>query len=92
MDDVMDRTEAYGLLSDEMKKLTRLSSAELMGLCEAAVERDLLGAGGRVYRAELVVERIAGARFVILGKIHDNDSYSFSLLEERLVFDAGRKA
>ncbi len=86
----MDRSEAYRLLTEEMNRLAGLEPDRLTALCETTTEIDRQGAGGTLYRLELVVERIAGERFVVVGKIHDNDTYRFSLLEERLEFEAGK--
>ena len=86
-DNVMERPEAYILLTEEMNKLTELVPDQLEALRETMIEFDRRGASGNFYYLEMVVEQIASARFVIVGKIHDNDTHSFSLLEERLEFE-----
>lgn len=56
-------------------------------LPETTIEIDRQGASGNSYHLEMAVEQIESERFVIIGKAHDNNSYSFSLLEERLEFE-----
>ncbi len=86
----MDRSEAYALLTEEMARLSRLAPDELKALGETSIEVDRQGAGGGSYRVEMTVEQTEGGRFVVLGRIHDNDTYRFSLLEERLEFEPGK--
>ena len=57
-------------------------------LGHAPAEIDLLGASGVRYHVELTVQRTSDERFVIAGSVHDNNSQNFTLLEERLEFDA----
>lgn len=85
----MDRSEAYRLLTEEMNRLAGLETGRLTTLCDTTTEIDRRGVSGILYRVEMVGEQIADTRFAIVGKIHDNDTYRFSLLEERLEFDAG---
>lgn len=88
----MDRSEAYTLLTKEMKKFADLAPDRFNDLREATVEMNCLGGSGILYRVEMAVEEIGGGRFAVVGKIHDNNTYRFSLLEERLEFEFGKRA
>lgn len=88
----MDRSEAYTLLTKEMKRLADLARDRLNDLREATIEMDCHGDSGVLYSVELAVEQIGSGRFAIIGKIHDNNTYHFSLLEERLEFEVGKGA
>ena len=83
----MDRSEAYNVLAEEMTKLTQLRPDQLTALCENTVEIDRHGASSTLYSVELSVEQKASELFVIVGSIHDNSGYRFSLLKERLELD-----
>ena len=85
----MQRVEAYTLLAEEMNKLAQLVSDKVPASRDSTVEVDRQGASGSFYHLEMLVEQIEGDRFAIVGKIHDNNSYRFSLLEERLEFKVG---
>ena len=87
---VMDRSEAYHLLTEEMNKLTRLSPDQLTPLCERTLEIDRQGSSGTLYRVELDLEHLASGRFIISGRVHDNSGYRFSLLKERMEFEVGK--
>lgn len=84
----MDRSEAYKLLCEEMEKLTQLFPDQLNNLQENDLEIDRLGHDGTRYSVILAVAPLGSDRFNIIGKIHDNNSYRFSILEERLEFTA----
>ena len=86
----MDRIEAYKLLTEQMRNLAQVAPHRDDDLMDAKTEIDVLGDSGIRYHVEMVVERISDQRFAVLGKIHDNNSYQFTLLEERMVFDADR--
>ncbi len=83
----MDRIEAYELVTEEMKKLAQTAPKILQDFQSDPIEFDVLGASGILYRVELAVQGISDQRFAILGKIHDNSSHQFRLLEERMEFD-----
>ena len=83
----MDRSEAYNLLTDEMKKLTSLGPDQLISLCGKPLKIDRHGTDGTLYGLELNVEQNAIKRFVVVGSIHDHSGYRFSLLEERIEID-----
>lgn len=85
----MDRSEAYNLLSEEMNKLALLPPDQLTGLCDNTVEIDRNGPTGTLYRVEMDIEQTGDTQFAVIGWIHDNSAYRFSLLEERLEFDVG---
>lgn len=86
----MDRSEAYTLLTNEMKRFADLATDRFNDLRTATIEMDCHGGSGILYRVEMAVEQIGSGRFAVVGKIHDNNTYRFSMLEERLEFEVGK--
>ena len=82
----MDRIEAYKILTEQMKELAQALTRPNRGLLDAETEIDVLGKSGISYHVEMVVEQESDQRFAILGKIHDNNSYQFTVMEERMGF------
>ena len=82
----MDQAAAYKLLCEEMGKLAQLDPDQLNKLQESDLELSRQGPDGIRYSLILVVEPLGNDRFIVVGNIHDNSSYQFSLLEERLEF------
>ena len=74
-----------------MQSMVEAATCPPPGSTDVVVEIDAIGDSGALYRLELVVERLADERFVISGKIHDNNPYNFALLEERIEFAIDRE-
>ena len=83
----MDRIEAYKLLTEQMKNLAQAVPRPNRCLLDAETEFDVMGESGTRYHVEMVVEQVSDQRFAVRGKIHDNNSYQFTLMEERMEFD-----
>jgi len=85
----MDRIEAHELLIKEMNELVGRAQGRQAGLDDAPIAIELSGASGVLYTLELQTHPLSGEKFAISGKIHDNNTFQFSLLEERLEFEIG---
>ena len=85
----MDRAEAYETLISEIEKVSETSMGELESMVMKPIENESTSSSGKRYSISISVTKIDANRFKLIGSIHDNNSYKFDLVEEKMEVNVG---
>ena len=82
----MDKIEAYEILSERLNDIRNQGEMFLEKNLGTSLDFEERGASGKLYSIQISVEQDS-SQYKILGKIHDNNTHSFSILEEEMSLD-----
>jgi hypothetical protein len=70
-----------------MQSISEKSVEELKELVDKTIETEASSQNGTHYSLSVNVKARSEAKYILEGKIHDNSSFRYELLEEKLVVE-----
>ncbi len=80
----MNKLEAYQALISEMKSIANGSTESLVKNLGAPIEIETSTKSGKHYSISILISQKNENAYLLEGNIHDNNSFKYELLEEKL--------
>ncbi|WP_373033469.1 hypothetical protein [Sulfurovum sp.] len=83
----VNRSQAYKLLITEIQYISQKSVEELCELSATSISTEKVTESGARYSISIKVTPKNEETYIIEGNIHDNNSFKYELLEEKIVIN-----
>lgn len=80
----MNKTEAYQILITEMTSIANRSTEYLVKNLDTAIEIETSSNSGKQYSIAIRISQKNENTYILEGNVHDNNSFKYELLEEKL--------
>ena len=80
----MDKVEAYKILIQELESIAKEPADSLVEFVGSSLETENVTQSGKHYSISVRVSQKNEKTFLLEGNIHDNDSFKYERLEEKI--------